>query len=56
VVRLAVNGTADDISLWEQMQDRPARRDARADPQDDEAELRASLRALGYRLEDEDGQ
>lgn len=54
MVRLAVNGTGDDIALWQQMQDqRPARRDAE---EDEEAAFRASLRDLGFDMEDPDGQ
>lgn len=58
LVRLAVNGSADEISAWEQMQSRRSGGNSRGagDTDEDEAEFRASLRALGLRLEDDDGQ
>jgi len=58
VVRLAVNGSREDIEMWEQMQGRRAGRNrcAGADSDEDEAEFQATLRALGLRLEEDDGQ
>lgn len=49
VIRLAVNGSADDIDLWLQMQkSRPGARGAEVD---EEAELAATLQALGLKEE-----
>lgn len=58
IVRLAVNGSADEISAWEQMQNRRSSENSRGagDTDEDEAEFQASLRVLGLRLEDDDGQ